>query len=376
MKTLISFCLLFAAGTATAQEEGTSETASPENPAPEETATPEEASPTPIAAPMEKTVASPEAPAEPVAEPQIEVQVTLANGLTLRGSASQSTLLGWSPGNPFQFTPTGGISTTLTGDKIVAITQAGVDAQPSAAAAKFRPKSNYTSPGGFSFPNPAASRYLYAPSAIPLQQGQGYVSQKYGLFSSVAYAPSDNFTMLFGTLTLYPPAMTIFGGKFGFEIAENVHVSFGGETFIFPIEASILASIGFGAVTFGTTDKHLTIATGYLHPGDGDIFDESSIPLMVAGQTRLSDGFALVTENWILFETDGDWVANIHSVAARFVGRRDRLGGLGSRGRMLTSEGHPRTTWDVGLIALVDQYGGIGPIPWLDWTYHFGPSGH
>jgi len=367
MKTLFGFCLIFATSTATAQEEESTETPAPETPAAEETVT------TPVVAPMQKAIATEASPA-PVAEPQIDVQVTLANGLTLKGTARQSALLQWSPGTPFQFTPTGGIETTLTGDKIVAITQPGVTNTPDVAD---RIKvDDYTSPGGFGFPNPAASRYLYAPSAIPLQQGQGYVSQKYGIFSSIAYAPTDNFTVLFGTLTFYPPAMTIFGGKFGFEVADNVHLSFGGETFIFPIDSTILASIGFGAVTFGTTDKHLTIASGYLHPGDGDIFDESSIPLMIAGQTRLSDGFALVTENWILFETDGDWVANIHSVAARFVGRRDRLGGLGSRGRMLTSEGHPRTTWDVGLIAYVDQYGGIGPIPWLDWTYHFGPSGH
>ena len=62
---------------------------------------------------------------------------------------------------------------------------------------------------------------------------------------------------------------------------------------------------------------------------------------------------------------------------------------------MVTQSGHPRTTWDIGLLAFgyrdqpdiyVEATGesvqstfytveAFGPIPWVDWTWHFGKEG-
>ena len=75
---------------------------------------------------------------------------------------------------------------------------------------------------GFSFANPAASRYLYAPSSIGLQAGQGYVSQKL-LFTSGVYALTDNATILVGTLVPFP-LVSVLGGKVSKTLNPDLHV--------------------------------------------------------------------------------------------------------------------------------------------------------
>jgi hypothetical protein len=392
MKRLFCLCALFYTGLASAQE--TAPPAESEEATPETEAAPENeeaASDSVLAAPAEEP-----APPAPPASPQIPVEVAFQNGMTLQGTASQMDILNWSAGSPLAFTPNGGASTVLPGDKILAIGQPGqveVAVQKAEAAA---PASTYKSPKGFDVPNPAASRYLYAPSSIPLKKGQGYVSQKL-IFTSVAYAPTDNFTAIFGTLTLFPPAMTVFGGKAGFKINDNLHVSFGGEAFVMGIEQEVPMALAFGAATWGNEDSHVTLASGV---AGGTLTDSLGIPVMLGGQWRLSSGVAFVTENWTIFSADDlasnpaqSLVAFLGTAAIRLVGRRDGAGGM-QRG-MRTASGHPKTTWDLGLVVLTARniesinnagtglsessefatWDGLGPMPWIDWTWHFGPTG-
>jgi hypothetical protein len=391
MKSIVGLSILFFAGPTFAQ--GVEETA-PAEEAPAEEAPAEEA-PAEEASAEEAPTAPAEAPAEaPPASPQIPVEVALQNGMTLTGTASQMDILTWSAGSPLTFTPEGGAITTLPGDKIVAIGQPGQVAAAVAKAEAATPTSTYRSPKGFSVPNPAASRYLYAPSSINMKAGQGYVSQKL-VFTSVAYAPHDNLTLIMGTFTLFPPAMTVFGGKASFEISENLHASIGGEAFVLGIEQEVPLGLAFGALTWGNEDAHMTLATGY---AGGSFFDGYGIPVMVGGQWRGSEGVALITENWVILDGDDLFGGNvgsalvsfIGSAAIRLVGRRDGPGGI-QRG-LRTREGHPRTTWDLGLVFFsfretqdIENAGtgqeetsdfnswiSFGPMPWIDWTWHFG----
>jgi hypothetical protein len=374
-------------------QESTEETAEEATPATEDAApATEEAASDSLLAPTEEP-----APAAAPASPQIPVEVALQNGMTLQGTASQMDILNWSAGTPLSFTPNGGAPTVLPGDKIVAIGQPGQVGVAVDKAEANKPTSTYTSPKGFSVPNPAASRYLYAPSSINMKAGQGYVSQKL-VFTSVAYAPTDNFTVLFGTFTPFPPLMTVFGGKLGFKINDNLHVSFGGEAFVMGIEQEVPMALAFGAATWGNEDSHITLGTGV---AGGSLTDSLGIPVMLAGQWRMGEGTALVTENWAIFNSEdltngnagGSLVAFIGSAAVRLVGRRDGPGGM-QRG-MRTASGHPKTTWDLGLIVIsarnidsIDNAGtgerestsfatwdGFGPMPWIDWTWHFGAKG-
>ena len=313
---------------------------------------------------------------------ELRITVELTNGVQFVGTAAQADLMAWVPGQPIAFTPEGGELTTIEGSRIAAIHSGSAGSATTAPAveettpAPGPPRVEYSSPQGFSHPNPASSRHLYAPSAIPLKQGQGYVSQKYLAFSSVAYAPTDNLTLLFGAPTFFPPLMTILGGKFAGEVSEGVHLGAGVEVFMLPMDSTVLASIVFGAITLGDEDKQLTIATGKL---GGEMFEDTvAVPVMIGGQMRLSDSVALITENWIIIDAEpGYQVAfdlGIYSAAVRLLGRRadDDLG----RRRMRSPEGFPKTSWDLGMIVISD--GGddfFGPMPWVDWTWHFGPTG-
>lgn len=400
MKTKATFLMLLA-GAAHAQDsaaEDTTETAvSTDEINPEETSEDSEDSA------QETTEGGDTDSAEPEADsgPTLEVSVTLKNGVTLAGTVSQADLLSWSPGADLMFTPNGGSASSLPGANIASVTQAGATAAPATVTVNIakepeEPESTYRSPNGFRHPNPAASRYLYAPSAINMEAGQGYISQKL-VFTSIAYAPTDNFTMLFGTFTPFPPLISVFGGKYSWDINDNLKASVGGEAFVLGLDQEIPVAIGFGALTFGNEDKHLTVASGY---AAGNFFDGPQVPLMVAAQFRTSEGIALITENWLLFDTtsiaNGNMStalsANINSVAIRMVGRRDRGDGM-VRG-MRTSSGHPKTTWDLGFAAFgfvestsvyndsTGQYEStefidytlFGPMPWVDWTWHFGEA--
>jgi hypothetical protein len=344
-----------------------------------------------------------EAPAalEASTSPQIKVVVELTNGLRLMGTVAQSDLLTWEKGQALRFTPEGGEPTELTGDRIASLNTPPAHAPsppPVDVVAEAEPVSDYTSPGGFKYPNPAASRYLYAPSSIPLKKGQGYVSQKW-VFTSAAYALSDNLTVLYGAFTFFPPALSVFGAKAGFEVKDGLHISVGGEAFVSGIAQEVPVAIGFGAVTFGNEDKHLTVASGY---AGGSLLDDGTMPLMVGGQIRFDESFAFITENWVFFDVsdyaDGQGLNSATtfagSAAFRIVGRRDR--GNGTPRGLRTQSGHPRTTWDIGLVGLgvrfsagiYDEVSGeelesefytwevFAPIPWIDWTWHFGSAGN
>ena len=109
----------------------------------------------------------------------------------------------------------------------------------------------------------------------------------------------------------------------------------------------------------------------------------------------------MVTENWAVFGLEDLTNGNassalqlfVSSAAVRLLGRR-ASSNTGQR-RTRTAEGFPRTTWDIGLIVFsfrdsasmynpaTDQdeisefvsWQSIGPFPWLEGTWHFGPSG-
>ena len=257
-------------------------------------------------------------------------------------------------------------------------------------------------PNGFSFANPAASRYLYAPSSIGLQAGQGYVSQKW-LFTSGVYALTDNATMLVGTLVPFP-LVSVLGAKVSKTLEPDLHVSAGVESFFLPLSGlignggiSVPVTIGYAGVTKGDLDSHISVSTGVIYES---IFSNGNFvyPIMIAGHHRMSDRLAIVSENWLMLNTDkiqdglSPYLASINSVAFRLIGQRDTT--MQIFGQMISDNGYPRYTWDIGLIVLngaqsesltdpitgetfYSKYSsgyGVGPLPWVDFAWHFGPA--
>ena len=92
--------------------------------------------------------------------------------------------------------------------------------------------------------DPNRTRYLYGPSALTLDAGEGYISQKELFFTSVAYGVTDNITILGGTIipVLFAGEFFgIFGTKFSYEVAEDTfHIAGGAEAFSLAQPASAL----------------------------------------------------------------------------------------------------------------------------------------
>ena len=345
------------------------------------------------------------APADAAAVQAVDISVQLTNGMTLKGTASLNEVMVWSKGSALNFTPTGGVEVVLGAEKILQIFQGEAPvaapvaptAQEAAQAEMTKEWADYESPGGFGYPNPAASRYLYAPSAIPMEKGQGYVSQKLA-FTAVAYAPTDNISLLMGTFTFWPPLLTVLGGKAGLPVGEKLHVGVGAEAFMIPMQGDLLAGVAFGSVTYGDKDKNFTLASGIIGGNPDYLLDGLSLPIMVGAQVRLSDRGAFVTENWVVMDVedlgapDGPFplVVTANSAVFRLLGKRDTTPQI--TGRKHTVEGYPRTTWDFGLLVASFRevqslnFGGeevqssffsytlVGPFPWVDYTWHFGTA--
>ena len=360
----------------------------------------------------------------------LPVSIRLVNGIVLTGSMELQDVVTWSPtsSSPIFLYLESGTKQSIDANQIGTIVQvvdasfgtsgtSGTSEEPTVEKAS---DSDATEPldiadgtddtvrdgespsGKFSFINPAASRYLYAPSSIPLQQGQGYVSQKL-LFTSLAFGVTDNITLLMGTLVPFP-LVSVVGGKYARQINDDWHVAAGGEVFFLPLAntfsnntPSAPLSIGFVSATYGDLDSHITVATGVMYE---QIFSNGNIvhPIMIAGHKRMSDRLAVVTENWVLFNPDAlaeqrsPYTGSISSLAFRLVGRRDQTYQV--FGQMITDNGYPRYTWDFGLVvvstsnpatlydpvtdtthySLYSDVFNVGPMPWIDFTWHFGPA--
>lgn len=346
----------------------------------------------------------------------LPIQITLQNGIVLIGSMEFQQLLTWTPQStdPVRFYMDSGAVQEIASEAISSIVQVTTSTQPAieqetVTKEEVEPVEEEVdeevvfapSVGDFSFQNPAASRYLYAPSSIPLQKGQGYTSLKFVFLSGVV-GVTDNVTLLVGSTII--PVVSVVGGKYAKQINEKWHVGAGAEVFFLPFASAFdngsptaPLSIGFVSATYGDLNSHVTVATGVAYE---QLFSNGRInhPIMIAGHKRLSDRLAVVTENWLLMNLDimadgrSPYTASINSLAFRFIGNRSDDYYI--FGQTISSRGYPRATVDFGLVflntnesaslddpvldtthySLYSENVTVGPIPWVDYTWHFGPA--
>ena len=199
---------------------------------------------------------------------------------------------------------------------------------------------------------------------------EGYFSQKW-LFSAAAYGVTDNLTLLAGTLTVFPPALTIAGGKISGEIADNVHLSAGGEVFVTGLGVfEFLARVGFAGITVGHDDRQFTLSSGYMLLGDD--YTVSAVPIIAAGQFRVTDRTVLITENWFVMPREDDPFGFVSGAVRLLGGRADTRR---TKPTNWTSAGDPKYTSDFGVIFMSDGSDVYGPLPWIDFAWHFGKAG-
>ncbi len=229
---------------------------------------------------------------------------------------------------------------------------------PAAApgAAVNRPSTDPNAPWD---PDPNKSRYLYSPSAFGLGQGKGYVSQKQLLLTEAAIGITDWWDFQVGTsvITLFIPdaAFGIVGTKVSFGVTKDVHLALGGQALFFGEGA---VGLGFGTVTYGTPDRHISLSAGGLAASfNGSVESAGTLLVALSGNYRLGPRTALVSENWFLiggdFQPSGGEVFAVPSLAVRMFG--------------------PTFATDLGIVPIItpDSSTTVIPIPWVGFTWNY-----
>lgn len=148
------------------------------------------------------------------------------------------------------------------------------------------------------FPNPHGTRLFFAPTAEMLKKGQGYFQDIYLFFVGGAYGISSRVTMG-GGISLFPGAsqqVFYLTPKFGFPIRRKVKFALG-TIWIGVTGETEHVGIHYGVVSVGDSEAGLTCGLGYGYAGD----QIAKHPVgMIGGQKRISERFALVSENWFI----------------------------------------------------------------------------
>jgi hypothetical protein len=173
--------------------------------------------------------------------------------------------------------------------------------------------------GEYWFPNPNSTRLFFAPSGRMLGRGEGYVSDYEVFFPGFAVGVTDNFS-IGGGMSLFPAGVDeqvyYFTPKIGGEVARNVNVAVGA-LILGGTGTSSTAGIVYGVGTFGPPDASITAGLGYGFAG-GTI---SRNPVgMLGGEWRVSQRIGLVTENYLIPNTEN--INPLYSYGVRLMGEK------------------------------------------------------
>jgi hypothetical protein len=214
-------------------------------------------------------------------------------------------------------------------------------------------RANVQSDGSVFRRDPNRTRYLYSPSALSLEAGEGYFSQKELLFSAIAVGLTDNITLLLGTMLPFLVAgemNAVAAAKVSFPLIEDtLQAAVGAEAFFLP--AGNFGAVGFvfGSLTYGNDEAHLTLSTGKPFSISGTDEEMGPLILTLSGSFRVHRNIALVAENWLMPATEFDNVMlHLHGLAARLMFESIAV--------------------DLGGVFVQDI---PFPIPWIDFTYNW-----
>jgi hypothetical protein len=204
--------------------------------------------------------------------------------------------------------------------------------------------------------NPNATRLLFAPTALPLERGEGYYWNAWLLLHGAAYGVSNRFT-IGGGLTLIPginigdnvffltPKYTVINApRAGFAVGALMgYLPVLADEFDADDKASWGIVYGIGSV--GSGDNNLSLGLGWGYVG-GDFANRPVA--MLGGQTRVSRRLSFISENW--FVSGADESAGLLSYGLRFLGER----------------------MSVDLAFLTTTEGGVFPgVPWVGFAIKF-----
>ena len=175
------------------------------------------------------------------------------------------------------------------------------------------------------FPNPNATRLLFAPTAIPLRKGEGYYQNIYIVANMFNYGVANNFSIGggFDFITMFArvndgewnPVLN-FNTKVGVKVHDYVHVGVGG-LYVTQLN-NFSAGIPYALSTFGSYNSNFTTGIGW---GFVDGTFEKKPFIMFGGMARCSEKIWFVSENW-LTPLDGEKYYLLVSYGLRFSGRK------------------------------------------------------
>ena len=183
-------------------------------------------------------------------------------------------------------------------------------------------------------PNQHASHTFFAPSAIPLEQGEGYYQNNYVIQHSAWFAPERHFSIGAGFQMLSLITSISSEGKLpayflamkaGAKLNPDLHVGVYGVIQQFssnpPFNDSLATDYKVATVcaqvTYGSLNRHITISGGLGHTAAGWTHD----PVIgISGEWRVIERMSIITENWLL--KFGSEPYSIYTVGVRFLHRK------------------------------------------------------
>lgn len=166
--------------------------------------------------------------------------------------------------------------------------------------------------GEFSFANSHDTRYFFGPTAIPIKKKTGYYQNVLLTTNFVNYGISENLSigggLEFISTSLGEPIWFL-TPKVGFQLSDNLYL--GGGFIMAGMGSSGSATLAYGVTTLGSAESNISVGVGY---GliDGDLSEYPAI--MLSGTIRISNGIALLTENYVLPSSSGTTNFGIHGI--------------------------------------------------------------
>lgn len=159
--------------------------------------------------------------------------------------------------------------------------------------------------GQYYFPNPNATRLIFAPTGRMLERGEGYFSDYWIFFPGISVGLAD-MVSIGGGMSIFPGValgeqLLYFTPKVGVARTERFNAAVGALYVAVPSfdDGSSRESAGmlYGVGTWGSLDNSVTAGLGYGF-ADGDL--ASSPALLLGAEARAAPRVSLVTENYII----------------------------------------------------------------------------
>ena len=225
--------------------------------------------------------------------------------------------------------------------------------------------------------DPNESRLMFAPTGRPLGKGNGYFSDHYVVFPGFACGLTKNLSLSGGVSTI--PALGLseqvfyastsaawtLGDKAALAVggfvargpSDDGADSGGGALFavgsIGPSDRSL--SVGLAFITERKQEDHFGPRGEYLGSDTSWRFRDAPV-VMVGGSLRVARNLSLISESWLFPGKDFELSQQPFGLALRFF--------------------NGRLSADVGVVLVAEVLEEGFPVPWLSFSYHFGPARH